>query len=59
MPPTWLQIVAMASLILALLSACVILGDILAGHPQKMGIMNVVWPVTALYFVQPLSGLTE
>ena len=20
-------------------------------HPQKMGIMNVVWPVSALYFV--------
>jgi hypothetical protein len=26
-----------------------IIADDLAGHPQKMWIMNVVWPITALY----------
>ncbi len=46
-----LEIIAIISLILAGLSALVILYDIyIAGNRQKMGIMEVVWPVTALYF---------
>jgi hypothetical protein len=45
----WLTILAMISLILAVLSALVILIDIIAGHRQHMWIMNIVWPVTALY----------
>ena len=45
----WLHWIAAVSLLLGLVSAVVISGDILAGHPQKMWIMNVVWPVTALY----------
>jgi hypothetical protein len=40
---------AMTSLLLGLLSALIIAVDE-AFHPQNMGIMNVVWPVTALYF---------
>lgn len=49
MPPTWLQITAIIALILAFLSMFVIIIDIVAGHYQKMWIMNIVWPVTALY----------
>ncbi len=46
-----LEVVAIISLCLAGLSALVILFDIfVAGHRQKMGIMEIVWPVTALYF---------
>ncbi len=45
----WLYWVAVASLALGLLSAMVMTADILAGHRQKMRIMNVVWPVTGLY----------
>jgi hypothetical protein len=47
--PEWLTAVAWVSLGLGVLSALVILGDILAGHRQHMGVMNVVWPVTGLY----------
>jgi Domain of unknown function (DUF4396) len=50
MVPEWLHIVAIISLVLAGLSMLLILTDILNGHAQKMPIMNIVWPVTALYF---------
>ncbi len=36
------------SLVIAFLCAIVITVDIVR-HPQKMGIMNIVWPLTALY----------
>ncbi len=45
----WLHIAALVSLILAGLCALVIAADELR-HPQKMWIMNVVWPINALYF---------
>ena len=46
-----LEIIAIISLILAGISALAILYDIyISGNRQKMGIMEVVWPVTALYF---------
>lgn len=45
----WLTPLAWLSLALGLLSALVILADILAGHRQNMAVMNVVWPVTGLY----------
>ncbi len=46
-----LEIVAIISLSLAGISALIILFDIfVTGHRQKMWIMEVVWPVTALYF---------
>jgi len=48
MIPDWLHILAIASLALAALCALVILVDVLR-HPQHMWIMNVVWPVTALF----------
>ncbi len=44
-----LQTIASISLGLAFASSLVIVIDEIR-HPQKMGIMNVVWPVTALYF---------
>lgn len=50
MPPDWLTIVAWVSLALAVLSAALIVGDVfLRGYRQKMWIMEIVWPVTALY----------
>ena len=49
MPSESLVVVSWASLALAGASSLVLLADILAGRPQHMGIMNVVWPVTALY----------
>src|SRR5579875_2050113 len=48
MIPSWLNILAWVSLILALLCAFVVAGDE-ARHPQKMWIMDPVWPLTALY----------
>ena len=41
--------IAWISLALAFISALVIALDEVR-HPQKMWIMNVVWPLTALYF---------
>lgn len=49
MTPDWLESLATASLALAFLCAAIIIGLLYAG-PQKMWIMNIVWPVTALYF---------
>lgn len=48
MMPAWLVPLSMASLALAGLCSFIIAVDLLR-HPQKMWIMNVVWPVTALY----------
>lgn len=45
----WLTILARISLVLAACSSLVILVDILFGHKQHMWIMNVVWPLTALW----------
>lgn len=44
-----LRTVAIISLIIAGICACVILFDIVNGYGQKMWIMNIVWPITALY----------
>ncbi len=49
MPP-WLTTVAWISLGLSAASALVILGDIVAGRRQPMMVMNIVWPITGLYF---------
>lgn len=43
-----LELTARISLVIAFLCAIVITVDIVR-HPQKMGIMNIVWPLTALY----------
>jgi hypothetical protein len=50
MPPTWLTVVAWLALALAFATAVVVLYDIYGrGYRQTMGVMEAVWPVTALY----------
>jgi hypothetical protein len=50
MPPTWLTVLAWAALASAFLAAGAIVYDILGrGRRQRMWIMEIVWPVTALY----------
>ncbi len=48
MIPGWLHSLSIAYLLLGLASAVVIAVDLLR-HPQHMWIMDVVWPVTALF----------
>jgi hypothetical protein len=48
-----LDILSWISISLGVLTAAILLIDVLA-HPQEMWIMNIVWPVTGLYF--PLIG---
>lgn len=52
--PTWLVVISYLSIALGIITAIIITADVIA-HPQRMRIMNVVWPVTGLYF--PLIGL--
>ncbi len=54
MVPTWLTVTAYMALGLGFVSVLVILSDILVGYRKKMAVMNVVWPVTGLYF-RPLA----
>ena len=50
MPPTWLTVLAWVSLASALVCAGLIAADIFVrGYRQHVAIMDVVWPVTALY----------
>ena len=49
MTPHWLNTLAIVSLIAAGCCAAVIALDIARGNKQHMWIMNVVWPVTALW----------
>ncbi|HEY3778325.1 MAG TPA: DUF4396 domain-containing protein [Rhizomicrobium sp.] len=51
--PQWLVILSWISIVLGFLTSGAIATDV-ARHPQHMKIMNVVWPVTGLYF--PLAG---
>jgi hypothetical protein len=44
-----LQTIAVISLAIGAICAAIIAIDLLAGHPQHMWIMNLVWPITALY----------
>jgi hypothetical protein len=57
MPASWLTAVAAVSLALSALTAALILVDLFGrGYRQKMPIMDVVWPITALY-LGPLAWL--
>jgi hypothetical protein len=49
MMPHWLSFVATVSLVVGGISFLIIAADIAAGHPQRMWIMDLVWPITALY----------
>jgi Domain of unknown function (DUF4396) len=48
MIPTWLHLLSILALFVGFVCALIVAIDI-TRHPQRMGIMNVVWPVTALY----------
>lgn len=50
MPPSWLTALSVVFLVLAGLSALIVVIDLLAGRRQLMAVMNVAWPITALYF---------
>ena len=51
MPAWWLTVLAWCVLSLGFIGAAVILVDIyVRGFRQRMAVMEVVWPVTALYF---------
>ncbi len=45
----WLSNLAWIAIVMGIASALVIIVDILAGHRQHMAVMNIVWPITALY----------
>lgn len=47
--PDWLYLLSIIGLIAGGISALIIVFDILAGHRQHMWIMNLVWPITALW----------
>jgi hypothetical protein len=47
-PPFWLHVLAIAALSLAVLCAIVTIVDEIA-HPQRMWIMNLVWPLAMLF----------
>jgi hypothetical protein len=49
MPPTWLETASFAVLLTSVVCALVIVADLVGGRRQKMAIMNLVWPITALY----------
>ncbi len=50
MPPYWLVVIAWISLVVAVACAAAILFDIYGrGYRQRMGVMEAVWPITALY----------
>jgi hypothetical protein len=46
----WLDILAWVAIGVGVVSALPIVLDIARGHRQRMAVMEVVWPVTALYF---------
>jgi hypothetical protein len=48
MIPLWLHALSIASLLIGAVCFTLIMIDILR-HPQRMAIMNLVWPVTALF----------
>ncbi|AND68836.1 hypothetical protein ATSB10_13820 [Dyella thiooxydans] len=47
--PEWLHVLALVSLVVAMACAALIALDIALGRRQPMAIMNLVWPITALY----------
>jgi len=55
--PDWLRILSWAYLTLSFVCAAIIIGDELR-WPQKIMIMNFVWPIAALYLGQRRSGVT-
>jgi hypothetical protein len=52
--PPWLHALSLAALVLGLLCALAIAVDVVR-RPQCMGIMNLVWPVDALFGTLPVA----
>ncbi len=51
MPARWLTVLSWVALAIAFGCAAAVVADIYGrGHRQRMGVMEAVWPVTALYF---------
>ncbi len=48
-PPLWFEILARMAIGVALLCCLALIVEVIR-HPQRMAVMNWVWPVTALYF---------
>src|SRR5438094_946195 len=48
--PEWLHVIAWLYLALCSLIALWIVSDFLRGNRQKMWVMHLVWPITAMYF---------
>lgn len=46
--PAWFHILSIAMLCIGGASALIVAWDV-SRHPQHMGVMNIVWPVTALF----------
>ncbi len=40
--------ISIVALLVGFASAAIIVADMIAGHPQRMAIMNLVWPINAL-----------
>jgi hypothetical protein len=55
MIPVWLNLTGISSIRIAFACAAVLWVDVVR-RPQPMAIMNVVWPIMALYF-GPVSVL--
>ena len=53
MIPAWLHVLSVIALLAGAVCALIVAIDV-ARHPQHMWIMNVVWPMTAL-FAGPLG----
>ena len=49
MTPLWLDRVSWIAIVCGIVSALIVLGDILNDHPQEMKVMTWVWPLTCLY----------
>ena len=52
--PDWLHVLSIVALILGFVSAGIIM-MVVFRHPQHMWIMNVVWPVAALFGTVPTT----
>lgn len=60
MVPHWFELLAWVALALGFASALVVAGDIVVlGNRQHMGIMSLVFPLSALYMGRWLSGRTS
>jgi hypothetical protein len=46
--PAWLHTLSIAALAVGFICALIVAVDV-ASHPQHMAVMNIVWPVTALF----------